>query len=177
VIRRRALCSTITVTDAWVSCAAISDGACSTTSTSIVSGCDVTPTTNSCIPSATGVSGLSQDDSCGVGAKSYVIYPMDPLNSANNAAIATQLASYVKDPLEIYTSKSLADGGLNFWRLPLTDVQAEELSHLNTVRIFPHIDLTQLSIQLETAIIETKRVQALHSSVLILILSRLARYS
>lgn len=126
-------CTTRTVTDVWVTCAP-SGNSCKTTSTSLVKGCDVTATTVSCQPKATGIGGRADGEECQAGV-THVIYPKDGTNRAQTDRIAKKLREFVAESA-IYTSNTQAMG-INFWLAPLTYSQALELTVVLAPEVSP----------------------------------------
>lgn len=127
-------CTTATATDVWITCPPTE--ACSTTSTSVTTGCGATPTTFQCSRTTT-ISGdptqaaniaVRQDEGdevCEVQNNEYVIIPANPENSAETSAIAAALEIMVG---EGRTTTSTANGiGVVYWTAPITFDQANEL--------------------------------------------------
>ncbi|KAF2159857.1 hypothetical protein M409DRAFT_60451 [Zasmidium cellare ATCC 36951] len=116
--------SATTATNIWLSCPGTASTSCSTTSTAVTSGCSVTPTTVTCgLLTPTGV---IDDPACSAPTGTYVIYPENGADTSSVGAINTQLQTYVDDPSEIYTSNA-EDLGVLFWRLDITETQANEM--------------------------------------------------
>ncbi|KUJ21671.1 uncharacterized protein LY89DRAFT_729181 [Mollisia scopiformis] len=127
------------VTDIWMSCSfpgtATTSGVCQTASSSLVSGCGVTPTTVSCTsgPASSAIgdnvnvrrAGLSLP-ACDFGpdTQKYVIYPKDGTNTVATQAIIAVLAdqTFGIDQTTIYTSNTVTMG-INYWLVPLSDMQ------------------------------------------------------
>ncbi|KAK3375222.1 hypothetical protein B0H63DRAFT_271782 [Podospora didyma] len=68
----------------------------------------------------------AKDSARGNHTARYVVYPLDGTNKAHRDIILSTLLTYASDPDTIYTSQTRALG-VNFWRVDLTDSQAEEL--------------------------------------------------
>lgn len=118
-------CSHATVTDVWVSCPGSASASCITTSTSLVSGCDVTPTTVACKrPSASGLAkrtdGGAGDDECEAVVR-YVVYPEDGTDQEQTEKISNKLKEFASED-DIYTSDTRTMG-INFWLVDLTESQ------------------------------------------------------
>jgi hypothetical protein len=127
-------CRTKTVTDVWVSCTSSPEHSCTTTKTSAVTGCDVTPTTRSCTrtttvgPTATGVAARAapDEDVCEVEAgQSFIIYPKDSGNRKQTDAIRAKLKK-MADQAKIRTTEAKCCGVV-YWEVKLNTEQAEEL--------------------------------------------------
>ncbi|KAK4210470.1 hypothetical protein QBC37DRAFT_390473 [Rhypophila decipiens] len=116
--------SASTVTDIWVSCPATATTDCSTTRTSLVSGCSVTPTTVTCgILTPTGV---ARDPSCDP-VSEYVVYSSEVGRLGEGAENVTSiLGKFTGDPAKV-KSESAGDLGIMFWIANLTETQAAAL--------------------------------------------------
>ncbi|KAM7214287.1 Peptidase S8/S53 domain containing protein [Rhypophila decipiens] len=116
--------SASTVTDIWVSCPATATTDCSTTRTSLVSGCSVTPTTVTCgILTPTGV---ARDPSCDP-VSEYVVYSSEVGRLGEGAEnVTSTLRDFTGDPAKI-KSESAGDLGIMFWIVNLTESQVAVL--------------------------------------------------
>lgn len=135
-------CPTQTATNVWVSCAAGPTSSCTTTKTSVVTGCDVTPTTRSCArtatrqPTTTGIAArqASDEDVCEVEAgQTYIIYPRDWEDRTQTKAIAAKLET-MADPSDIRVVEARCCGVV-YWSVQLTAEQAEDLRNDDNVSL------------------------------------------
>ena len=85
-------------------------------------------TTGDCTSATTG-----PNAACTAATGTFVVYPDNDADDMSLDAIVNQLQTYVDDVSRIYTSN--AEGlGILFWRLNMTEAQADEMRGFMTVR-------------------------------------------